>query len=121
MTRFYIFTLMLSAAGAFASNETPPSISYKGGVLVATPASDEKADGPSVDIIETEECSASPVSHSSVKINGKCEFLKAVYSYQHREPTSGRTLRTYVGFTFSGHGAGHSLMVSGPFVSVRPN
>ena len=113
MGRFFILTLSLISAAASASEAGFPTISYKGGVLMATPAPDHKANRPSLEILETEECSASTASKTSLRVTGKCEFLRAKFSYDHEE--AGKPLHTLVGFTFSSQGAGHSLMVSGPF------
>ncbi len=119
MTRFLLLVLGLFSAAAPAAEAGFPTISYRGGVLMATPAPDHKADRPSLEILETDECSAAAASKTSLRVNGKCEFLRAKFSYDHQEPKSGKALRTLVGFTFSSLGSGHTLMVSGPFETTR--
>lgn len=121
MTRNFLLALAMSAGVASAAESGYPTVRYKGGILVASPAPYYKAAQPSVEILETEECSASAASKTTVRVSGKCEFLRAMFSYHHQEPKSGKDLRTLVGFTFSSQGSGHSLMVSGPFVSAKPN
>jgi hypothetical protein len=121
MARFFTLALALFSGWAAAAEAGFPTVSYKSGVLVAAAAPDHKAQNPSVEVLETEECSASTASRTSLRVSGRCAFLKAMFSYQHQEPKTGRQLKTLVGFTFSSQGTGHSLMVSGPFVTSRQN
>lgn len=114
------FLFLLASYGTASAAEAGfPTVTWKGGLLVARPAPDHRAESPSLEILESEECSAQTASQTSLRVAGKCEFLKAIFSYGHREPKSGREMKTHVGFTFSSQGAGHVLMVSGPFVVSR--
>ncbi len=118
-TLVVVFLISLPALGTVENGF--PSVAYRGGVLVASPAPDHKAENPSVEILESEECQAASASRNSLRVSGRCEFLRAMYSYYHQEPKTGQKLRTLIGFTFSSAGAGHSLIVSGPVQGAKPN
>jgi hypothetical protein len=119
MKRFLAVMSVALMPLAHAAEAGFPTVTYKAGLLTARPAPDHAAQDARVEILESEECSASTASRESVRVAGRCEFLKAMYSYRFKEAKSGKDLRTLVGFTFSSQGPGHTLMVSGPFTTSR--
>lgn len=115
-----ILVFAFLTASVWAAENGFPTVRYKGGLLLATPAPDHRAESPEVQILESEECNASAASRTSIRVAGKCEFLKALFTYRHTDPSDKKAKRMFVGFTFSSPGAGHTLMVSGPFAVREP-